>query len=53
MACMEHECRACHKVIFNNQRYMDCPNCGAEMSSTFDEVPDYDYDRDDDRDEDY
>ena len=56
MACMEHSCRDCTEMWFDNQSSGVCPKCGSyEVASFFDEAPDsYDedepdwYDEDDD-----
>jgi predicted RNA-binding Zn-ribbon protein involved in translation (DUF1610 family) len=48
MACMEHECRSCGTYIANNDTHADCPKCGEEMVSTFDERNDHnDHDAED------
>lgn len=50
MACMEHWCRSCNHMEFNNSHMLICPKCGAEdISSTWDDQEFY---RDDDRDDD-
>lgn len=42
MACMEHECRRCGRVWFDNKPSPAC-SCGStDVSHYFDEEPDYD-----------
>lgn len=51
MACMEHWCRTCNHMEFNNSQMYICPKCGAEdISSTWDDQEFYEDDRDDDSD---
>lgn len=51
MACMEHWCRKCNHMEFNNGNMFVCPKCGStDISSTWDEQHDYDYDDYDDED---
>ena len=46
MACLEQACDRCDAAWVSNDPYATCPKCGcADISSVFDEEPDYD-DRD-------
>jgi len=52
MACMEHACRECNEVWFDNQMGGVCPSCGATgCTNWFDEEPDCYHDDDRDYDE--
>jgi predicted nucleic acid-binding Zn-ribbon protein len=49
MACMEHECRDCGHVWFNNTAREKCPRClGCDVANYFDEEFDHDDDYPDD-----
>ncbi|MGW8178649.1 MAG: hypothetical protein ACWGQW_07785 [bacterium] len=51
MACMEHECRDCNHVWFNNQKGGPCPACGSnDIADFFDEQPDVEEEEDEDED---
>lgn len=56
MACMEHMCvnsECDQELIFNNTIQMDCPTCSTPMKGFFDEEPDYDFDHDFDKGDDW
>ena len=43
MACMEHWCRACGHLEFNNGSLLICPRCGAnDIMSHWDEQDAFD-----------
>lgn len=47
MACMEHECRDCNHVWFDNKKGGPCPACGSnDIADFFDEQPDVEEDED-------
>jgi|694.fasta_scaffold108912_6 hypothetical protein len=47
MACMEHTCNDCGKMVFNNNNLFVCPKCGSQnIASYYDEQDDYDREED-------
>ena len=47
MSCLEHQCTECDWFSMSN-RFVDyCPKCGGRVNSTFDELPERDYDYED------
>jgi rubrerythrin len=52
MACMTHFCRSCGHEWSNNKPGGSCPACGSrDVSHTFDEYPEEEYDDDGELDE--
>ena len=44
MACLEHECRECKRVWFDNNPSRVCPSCGSlDTAMYFDEQDDGEY----------